>query len=108
MVDPYAPDETVHTDRRPVWVDRSGGGIWWLVAAVGIGLLLLAYVIAFFDGRTHSAQQVFAMLGFLALEVGLTLTAYLGVSWHWGARVALMLGAAFLALRMVTPGVLLF
>ncbi|MEA3143481.1 MAG: hypothetical protein QOG31_805 [Thermoplasmata archaeon] len=101
MVDPYAPDPV---DRRMAWMDRTGGGLWWLVAAAGIGLFVLAFVIAFFDGRNHTAAAVFAMLGFVALETGLTVAALMGVRWPWGARVALMVAAAFFAIRAVGLG----
>ncbi|MEA3203942.1 MAG: hypothetical protein QOI63_1622, partial [Thermoplasmata archaeon] len=104
MADPYAPDPTLNP--RMAWMDRTGGGVWWLVAAAGIGLLLLAYVIAFFDRSNHPASAVFAMLGYVVLEAGLTLSALMGVRWPWGARVALMLGAALLALRGATGTVL--
>ena len=99
MADPYAqPGE------RMAWMDRTGGGVWWLVAAAGIGLFLLAYVVSFFDRTRHSAADVFAMLGFLALEVGLTASALMGVRWPWGARVALMIAAAVFAIRAVGLG----
>jgi hypothetical protein len=106
-MDPYAPQPvtTTTTERRMVWNDRAGGGIWWLVAAVGIGLLVLAAIIGFFDGnRTHTAAQVFGLLGFVCIEAGLTLSALLGTTWSWGARVALMVAAAIIALRGGTVG----
>jgi hypothetical protein len=89
--------------RSMAW-DRVGLGIWWLVAAVGIALLVLAYVIAFFDRTTHTAAAVFALLGFIAIEAGLTLSALLVPGWSWGPRVALMITAALLAIRAVGFG----
>lgn len=105
MADPYAPTEG---ERRMAWMDRSAGGVWWLVAAAGVGVLVLASTIAFFDGSRHSAAEVFSLLGFLGLETGLTLSALLGAGWPWGARVALMVGAAFFALRAVGGVTVLF
>ncbi|HEX2067056.1 MAG TPA: hypothetical protein VHI93_09615 [Candidatus Thermoplasmatota archaeon] len=95
MADPYAPAPM--TDSGAAWMDRTGGGPWWLVAAAGIGILLLADVVSFFDGGRHTAAAVFSLLGFVALVAGLALSALMATRWPWGARVALMLGAAFLA-----------
>jgi hypothetical protein len=100
MADPGFPRE----GGRMAWADRTIGGLWWLVAAVGVGLLLLAYLIAFFDRSGHTAAAVFAMVGFIGLEAGLTLSALLGVQWPFGARVALMVAAALLAVRAVGFG----
>lgn len=113
MVDPYTPHaDPMPIDRDPMdrpsrtmaW-DRVGLGLWWLVAAVGIGLLVLAVVVAFFDGnRTHSGAQVLALLGFVAVEAGFILTSLLVAGWSWGARVALMVTAALLAVRAASFG----
>lgn len=100
MADPYAPQES----DRMAWMEQGGGGLWWLVTAAGIALFALAYVVGFFDRGTHTAAAWFAMLAFLALEAGLTLSALTGARWPWGARVALMLGAALLAVRAVGLG----
>jgi hypothetical protein len=102
-MDPMTRDPMDRPARPMAW-DRIGLGVWWLVAAVGIGLLVLAYIVAFFDRTTHTAAAVFALLGFIAVEVGLTLTALLANGWSWGARVALMLAAALLAIRAVGFG----
>ncbi|HUR61810.1 MAG TPA: hypothetical protein VM286_05535 [Candidatus Thermoplasmatota archaeon] len=104
-MDPMAPhrDPMDRPARQMAW-DRAGLGLWWLVAAVGIGLLVLAYVVAFFDRTNHSAAAVFALLGFIVVETGLTLTALLAAGWPWGARVALMITAALLAVRAVGFG----
>jgi hypothetical protein len=92
------PDASA-TDDRMAWMDRIGGGVWWVVAAAGVGVLVLASVIAFFDRSSHSAAAVFSLLGYVILQVGLVLSTLMGVRWPWGARIALLLGAAFLALR---------
>jgi hypothetical protein len=75
--------------------------LWWLIAAVGIGLLALAYVISFFSNfdsirDKDKAAAVFRLLGYLAVTAGLTLGSLLMTSLSWGARIALMLGAVYI------------
>lgn len=77
-------------------------GLFWTVAAVGIGLLCLARLMLFFvvsddlpDDQVAAA--LFGTLGLIALAVGLALAAVLqrGLSMPW--RVALVLGAGYFA-----------
>lgn len=77
-------------------------GLFWVVAAVGIGLLCLARLVLYFavadelDGDV-SASAFMAVLGVVTLSVGLALAAILqrGLATSW--RVALILGAGFFA-----------
>jgi len=106
-MDPYstqtgpAPNTTTNpAETQMAWMDRVQGGLWWVVAAAGVGLLVLATVIGFFDGnRPHTAAQVFGLLGYIGVEAGLTLCALLAPAWPAGARAALMIAAALLAVR---------
>ena len=77
------------------------------MAAVGVGILILAQVILFCShvdaiSNTNKASAVFGLLGFIALVTGLTLSSILQPGLSWGARIALLLGAAFI---VVTHGV---
>lgn len=77
-------------------------GLFWVVAAVGIGLLCLARLVSYFavagdlDGDV-SAPAFLAVLGLVALSAGLALAALLqrGLATPW--RIALMLGAGVFA-----------
>lgn len=85
--------------------------LWWLVSAIGIGLLLLAYVIGFFNNfedvrDEDKATAVFRMLGVLGLTGGLALGSLLTTAATWGVRLAMLLGSAVLLLGVT--GVLNF
>lgn len=78
-------------------------GLFWVVAAIGVGLLLVARLVFYFtvvddlpDGL--AAPALFAMLGIVTLALGLCLAAVLqrGLATPW--RVALLLGAGFFAI----------
>lgn len=76
-----------------------------MVAAIGIGVLLLAQVILFFShfdtiSSSNKAGAIFGLLGHLALIIGLTLASLLQTSLSWGVRTALLLGAAFFVLGL--------
>ncbi|MEA3136104.1 MAG: hypothetical protein QOJ26_640 [Thermoplasmata archaeon] len=77
-------------------------GLFWTVAAVGIGLLCLARLMLFFvvqDNLPNDqvASALFATLGIIALSLGLCLAGLLqrGLATPW--RIALMIGAGFFA-----------
>lgn len=77
-------------------------GLFWTVAAVGIGLLALARLMLLFvvqDGLPNDqvASALFATLGVIALSVGLCLAGLLqrGLATPW--RIALLIGAGFFA-----------
>jgi hypothetical protein len=79
-------------------------GPFWVVAGAGIALLCLAHLIRFFAviddiPDDHVAAALFAVLGVITLAVGLALAAILprGAPLSLGLRVALLLGAAYLA-----------
>lgn len=77
-------------------------GVFWTVAAVGIGLLCLARLMLFFVVQDDlPAEQVasalFATLGVIALSAGLCLAGLLQRGLHTPWRIALMIGAGFFA-----------
>jgi hypothetical protein len=79
-------------------------GPFWIVAAVGIGLLCLAHLIRFFAVMDdipdeQVAAALFAIFGVIALAVGLVLAAVIprGAPLSLGLRVALLLGAGYFA-----------
>lgn len=84
-------------------------GLFWAIAAVGIGLLCLARLVAFFAVQDELANDrvapaLFAVLGAITLSAGLALAAVLqrGLQVPW--RIALLLGAGFFAV-VGLPGV---
>jgi hypothetical protein len=77
-------------------------GLFWAVAAIGIGVLCLARLLEFFAVQdTLPSDQVapalFAALGAITLSIGLTLAGVLqrGLQVPW--RIALLLGGGFFA-----------
>lgn len=76
--------------------------MFWVVAAVGIGLICLGTLISFFtymgdlDGE-DVAPALFGVFGGIALAVGLALAAVLQRGLSTGIRVALLLGAGYFA-----------
>ncbi len=79
--------------------------LWWFIAAGGIGLVLVATLIAFFNGfgeppmaDEDKAPAIFMLLGYLAFVGALALMAALQTAWSFGARAAMLLGAGFFAL----------
>ncbi len=79
----------------------ADGMLWWAVAAAGVGLLLLARVV-FVLGEGNVADDaqgaaVVAALGRVALGGGLAAAALLQRQLAMGLRLALLLGAAFVA-----------
>ncbi|HJQ93853.1 MAG TPA: hypothetical protein VJ874_06165 [Candidatus Thermoplasmatota archaeon] len=83
-------------------------GVFWTVAAVGIGLLALARLMLFFVLQDdlpgdQVASALFATLGVTALSVGLCLAGLLqrGLATPW--RIALMIGAGFFAVAGAFP-----
>ena len=91
--------DTVHEPRT----DPARPGLFWVVAAIGIGLLLLGRLVLYFavadelDGEV-SAPAFLAVLGVIALSAGLALAGVLqrGLATPW--RIALLLGAGFFAI----------
>ena len=83
-------------------------GLFWTVAAVGIGLLALSRLMLFFvlqDDLPNEqvASALFATLGVIALSVGLCLAGLLqrGLATPW--RIALLIGAGFFAVAGAFP-----
>ena len=83
-------------------------GLFWTVAAVGIGLLALARLMLFFvlqDDLPNDqvASALFATLGVISLSAGLCLAGLLqrGLATPW--RIALMIGAGFFAVTGAFP-----
>ena len=125
MADPFAPPSDAPRRRSPAtarpvpayepepgpsaWAepqaprDAAHPGLFWVVAAIGIGLLCLGRLLAFFtyvgdlDGE-DVAPAVFGVFGILALATGLALAAVLQRGLSTPVRAALMLGAGFFAL----------
>ncbi len=92
-----------HDRPREPHTEPANVGLFWAIAAIGIGLLCLARLIGFFavqDGIANDAVAplLFAVLGAITLAVGLTLAAVLqrGLQVPW--RIALLLGAGFFAI----------
>ena len=83
-------------------------GLFWTVAAVGIGFLALARLMLFFVLQDNLpgeqvASALFATLGVIALSLGLCLAGLLqrGLATPW--RIALMIGAGFFAVAGAFP-----
>lgn len=104
MADPYAPPHD--SGREP-----AHPGPFWLVAAVGIGLVVLGRIVLFFtnvgdlDGELVT-PALFEALGVAALAVGLALAAVLQRGLSTGVRVALLLGAGYFAVSSSPFGIL--
>lgn len=89
-------------DRDRPRAEPARPGMFWVIAAIGIGLLCLARLVLFFamadelDGDI-SAAALIATVGVVTLSVGLALAAVLqrGLATPW--RIALLLGAGFFA-----------
>lgn len=89
-------------DRREPATEPAHLGVFWTVAAVGIGLLALARLMLFFAMQDELpndevAGALFATLGAIALSAGLCLAGLLqrGLATPW--RIALMIGAGYFA-----------
>lgn len=104
-VPPYEPEPAAWQEpreRRDV-ADPAHPGLFWVVAAIGVGLLCLARLFAFFtyvgdlDGE-DVAPAIFSVFGVIALAIGLALAAVLQRGLSTPVRVALMLGAGYFAL----------
>ena len=77
-------------------------GLFWAVAAIGVGILCLARLMEYFAVQDTLANDqvvpaLFGTLGIIALSAGLALAAVLqrGLAVPW--RIALLLGAGFFA-----------
>ncbi len=86
---------------------NASGNVWWWVAAGGIALVLLAYVISFFNNfdtiqDEDKASAVFQMFGFVGFTGAVALMAVLQASWPMGIRVALLLGAGYFTMMGVS------
>jgi hypothetical protein len=102
--DPLREPAPTHRDVPRNEAPPTTPGPFWVVAAVGIGLLCLANLVHFFAvvddiADEQVAAALFAVLGIIALAVGLTLAAILpkGAPLGLGLRVALLLGAGYFA-----------
>lgn len=92
--------DTLHDEPH---TEPARPGLFWTVAAIGVGLLCLARLVLFFavsdamDGDLVAPAFV-AVLGVIALSAGLALAALLqrGLATSW--RIALLLGAGFFAI----------
>lgn len=86
-------------------------GLFWVVAAIGIGLLCLGRLISFFsymgdlDGE-DVAPAIFNVFGTIALAVGLALAAVMQRGLSTAVRTALILGAGFFAMSGDAYGLL--
>lgn len=94
---PWRRDERHEPHTEPAHL-----GLFWTVAAVGIGLLALARLMVFFAVQDNLpndqvAGALFATLGVIALSAGLCLAGLLqrGLATPW--RIALLIGAGFFA-----------
>jgi hypothetical protein len=94
---PWRRDEAHEPPTEP-----ARPGLFWTVAAVGIGLLCLARLIVFFAVSNdlpdeQVAPAFFATLGVITLSAGLALAALLqrGLAIPW--RIALILGSGYFA-----------
>jgi hypothetical protein len=113
-----APVHETHRERDRPWrrhdahdeprTEPAHLGLFWTVAAVGIGLLCLARLMLFFVLQDdlpgeQVASALFATLGVIALAVGLCLAGLLqrGLATPW--RIALMIGAGFFAVTGAFP-----
>jgi hypothetical protein len=125
VADPFAPPSDVPRRRRapstapaptaPAYdldpamgsdpVDSAApahAGPFWLVAAVGVGLLCLGRLLLLLSYITDLegemvAPALFDVFGVLALAIGLALAALLQRGLSTGVRTALMLGAGYFA-----------
>ena len=125
MADPFAPPSDVPRRRRapaaapaptvPAYdldpalgsdpLDRAApahAGPFWLVAAIGIGLLCLGRLLLLLSYITDLegemvAPALFDVFGVLALSVGLALAALLQRGLTTGVRAALMIAAGYFA-----------
>ncbi|MHB1260689.1 MAG: hypothetical protein ACYC2H_03125 [Thermoplasmatota archaeon] len=95
-------------DRREPNAEPAHLGMFWTVAAVGIGLLALARLMLFFAVQDNLpndqvAGALFATLGVIALSAGLCLAGLLqrGLATPW--RIALMIGAGYFAIGGAAP-----
>jgi hypothetical protein len=112
VADPFAPPAEP-TRRRGAPADTTASapayrsepahpGMFWVVAAVGVGLICLGTLVSFFtymgdlDGE-DVAPALFGVFGTIALAVGLALAAVLQRGLSTGIRVALLLGAGYFA-----------
>lgn len=107
----HEPPRRTERPERP-WRERERAeprteparpGLFWTIAAAGVGLLLLARLVLYFAVADElpgdrSAPAFVAVLGVIALSAGLALAAVLqrGLATPW--RIALLLGAGFFAI----------
>jgi hypothetical protein len=111
---PYARPEAYESPRerrvrherdraREPHAEPARPGLFWAVAAVGIGLLCLARLVAFFAIQDEMANDrvapaLFAVLGAITLTAGLALAGMLQRGLSTPVRAALLLGAGFFAI----------
>jgi hypothetical protein len=86
----------------PAAHEAAHAGTFWLVAAIGVGLLCLGHLVEFFtvvgdlDGK-DVAPALFVVFGGIALAAGLALAALLQRGLSTPVRAALLLGAGYFA-----------
>lgn len=87
---------------EPARPEPARPGVFWTVAAAGVGLLCLAHLLRFFVlvddiPDEQVAPSLLGILGVIALAAGLALAALLqrGLTVPW--RIALLLGAGYFA-----------
>ena len=102
--DPLREPAPVHRDVPRNESPPVTPGPFWIVAGLGIALLCLGSLVRFFAviddiPDEQVAAALFAILGVIALAIGLALAAILprGVPLALGLRVALLLGAGYFA-----------
>ena len=106
----YEPEPAAWSEPRQAR-DPAHPGLFWVIAAIGIGLLCLGKLMSFFtyvgdlDGE-DVAPAVFGVFGTIALAVGLALAAVMQRGLSTPVRVALILGAGFFAMSGDAYGLL--
>lgn len=95
---PARPPEVARYDHPP-----ATPGMFWILAAAGIGVLLLAHLIHFLSvlddlPDEQVAPGLFAIIGLALLCTGLALAALLQKGLSIPVRVALMLGSGYFAM----------
>lgn len=93
---------------RPAEVPRHDAppatpGLFWILAAAGVGVLLLAHLIRFLAvlddlPDEQVAPGLFGVIGVMLLCTGLALAALLQRGLSVAARIALLLGSAYFAM----------
>jgi hypothetical protein len=87
---------------REARTEPARPGLFWTVAAIGVGLLALGRLVLYFAVADdlpgdRNAPALFGVLGVIAVSAGLALAALLQRGLSMPVRTALMIGAGFFA-----------